>query len=475
MTLSLNLPTLRSRVKNTEIQAKRQVGGLGKSVKGILQKIARFAGWAFGAVCRFFDLSFDRLWDIIVDAYFAIKYFDWNATDQDLQKQIEANNQRILNVAAEALGEQLGFGAFRIANFFLGRFFGKKGEGKAAKVKVPVLSARVGLALAEEGEEEAVANLRRVLTTTMSAQVSNAFINSVLYARRAKLFGMDSITKPQSNGSIAQKIEEKIEKLPQWMRQPVENFIEGFEDGIIEAGYVVATTIDDHVAAMRYAERNAFKREVEVIPQKGSEEKLTFVGTQKQVQEQMQLTVYGTYPLIKNRDIGEYFGNPIDEQIKLQPQLRTLKLQFNEHEKPPFRRKGVLGKRVEISVPDCKAGLSWSDLKTRVRPFLTGDVFVNAKFKNGRQMCGWFVSEREGIKTLTELAQLSTEELDQESFRSSKGVIQQPTKKTRKVYPVKAGLVFPKRKRGDKAGIVGNAQRLELWMDEAPKDASPFK
>ncbi len=475
MALSLNLPVLRSRTKSVEIKARRAVAPLARGFKGFLQKLARFAGWAFGALCRFFDLSFDRIWDVIVEAYFAIKYFDWNATDAELERQIEQNNQRILNIAAEALGEQLGFGAVRIANFFIGRMFGKKGAEKAAKIKVPVLSARVGLALAEEGQEEAVANLRRVLTTTMSAQVSNAFISSVLYARRNKLFGFDSITKPQSNGSIAQKIEEKIEQLPQWMRQPVENLIEGFEDGIIEAGYVVATTIDDHVAAMRYSERNSYRRTVEVTTQKGSEEKLTFVGTQKDVQQQMSMTMYGTFPLIQNRDIGEYFGNPIEEQIRLRPQLRTLKIHYCEYDKPPFTRKSKHGKRVEISVPDCKPGITWRELKMICRPFQSGDVWVTCKLKNGRQMHGWFVSEREGIKTITELSQLSTESLDADSFRASKGVFNDPTKRSKRVYAVKAALIFPKRKNGERAGLVGNAHRLELWSDDEPKNAAPFK
>ncbi|MGB9774556.1 MAG: hypothetical protein ACPL4I_11125 [Bacteroidota bacterium] len=475
MTLSLDLPALRSRKKDAEIKAKRVVSGMGKGVKGILGKIARFGGWAFGQICRFFNLSFDRLWDVIVEAYFAIKYFDWKATDEALQQQIEQNNQRILNVAAEALGEQLGFGAVRIANFFLGRFFGSKGKEKASRIKVPVLSARVGLALAEEGQEEAVANLRRVLTTTMSAQVSNAFISSVLYARRNKLFGFESITKPQTNGSIAQKIEEKIETFPKWMQQPLENLIEGFEDGIIEAGYVVATTIDDHVAAMQYAQRNGYKRTVEVTPEKGSNEKLTFTGTQQEVKEQMQMTLYGNYPLIKNRDIGEYFGNPIEENIKLKPQLRTLKLIFNEYSEPPFRRKGVLGKRSEIAIPDCKAGLTWKELKTLVKPFTTGEVFVSGRLKNGRPIQGWFVSESEGIRTLTELAKLSTEDLDPDSFRSSTGTAKSSTKKPRRMHPVRAALVFPRRKNGEKSGLVGNAQRLELWQNEEPKDAYPFK
>lgn len=475
MALALPLGTLRSRTKAIEIKAKRTVANVGQGLKGILQKIARFAGWAFGQICKFFNLSFDRLWDIIVEGYFAIKYFDWNATDEALQKQMEANNQRILNVGAEALGEQLGFGTVRLANFFLGRFLGSKGKEKAAKIKVPVLSARVGLALAEEGEEEAVAGLRRFLTTTLTAQISNAFIASVLWARRNKLFGLESITKAQSNGSIHQKIEEKIQQLPEWMRQPVENFIEGFEDGIIEAGYVVATTIDDHVAAMRYAQRSGFKRTVEVKPQKGSEEKLKFVGTQTEVKEQMQLTVYGTYPLIENRDIGEYFGNPIEEQIKLRPQLRTLKLHFCEYERPPFRRKGILGKRCEISVPDCRQGLSWKDLKAAVRRYQTGEFYVTCRLENGRQMCGWFASEQEGRSTLTELAGLSTENLVLDSFRVSKGVVDDPTKRIKTVYPVRAALVFPRRKNGDRAGIVGNAQRLDLWTDEEPKDATPFK
>lgn len=476
MAVSLALASLRSRTKAAEIKAKRVVSDVGKGVKGILQKIARFAGWAFGQICKFFNLSFDRIWDIIVDAYFTLKYFDWNATDAALQKQIEANNQRILNVAAEALGEQLGFGAVRVANFWIGRILGKKeGAGKAAKIKVPVLSGRIGLALAEEGEEEAVNSLRRVLATTLSAQVSNAFINTVLLARRNQWFGMQPITKAQSNGSIHEKIEKKIETLPVWMRQPIENFIEGFEDGIIEAGYVVAMTIDDHVAANRYAQNNGYRRTVEVKPHKDSEEKLTFHGTQNEVKEQMEHTMYGTFPLIENRDIGEYFGNPIDENIKLQPQLRTLKLMFSEHDKPPFRRKGILGKRSEISVPDCKAGLTWEELKTSVRKYQAGDVFVNCRLKNGRALQGFFASETEGVQVLTALAALSTSALDPDSFRASQGTKKDPTKRTKTMYPFKAALVFPKRKNGDRAGLVGNAQRLELWPKDKPKDSAPFK
>ncbi len=214
---------------------------------------------------------------------------------------------------------------------------------------------------------------------------------------------MKSITKPQSNGSIASKIEEKIETLPEFWRQPVEELIESFEEAIIEAGYVISYTIDDYVAAMQAAKRLEAQKTIEVKPHKNSEETLTFVGSQSEVKEAIQTTLYGTYPLIENRDIGVYVGTPAEEQIKLQPQLRVLKIHFNEYEQPPFKRKQKHGKRVTIGVPDCKPGLSWQDLKFAVPHYTTGDKWVTVQFKNGRQMNGWFTSFAEGKSVLRTL------------------------------------------------------------------------
>jgi hypothetical protein len=241
MTLSLDLPSLRSRTKNIAIEAKRQAGNIGKKILG---KLAQFAGWAWQGLVKFFSLSFDRLWDMFVDAYFAIKFFDWNQTDAALEAQITANNKRLATVAAEALGEQLGFGLVRVVNGFIGKISKGKRGNPAVGMKIPVLSSRIGLALAEEGKEEAVAGLRTVLNATVSSQLSNQFIQFVQTARRNEWFGQKSITKPMGNGSLAHKLDTEIEKAPEFWRQPIEEFIEGFEEGIITAGYVVATTIE---------------------------------------------------------------------------------------------------------------------------------------------------------------------------------------------------------------------------------------
>lgn len=480
MALTFAVESLRSRTTSAAIQAKRTASTALKGAKGWLAKLAKMGGWLVGKIVKYFNLDFSRLWDMIVQGYFALKYFDWNATDEALNKQMEANNKRIAVAAAQTIGTYLGWGAVRLANFFLGRFLGSKAKQTAAKIKVPVLSARVGLALAEEGNEEVASEVRRFLSVTAGAQISNGFIAFILAARKNHWFGLESITKPQSNGSIAQKIEEKIEKLPEFWRQPVEELIESFEEAIVEAGYVISYTIDDHVAAMRYATQTSQgpDRTIEITPE-GSEEKLVFAGPQTQLEQAIRSTVMGTYPLIENRDLGLINGAPVDEQIKMENQLRKITLLYCEHAKPPFNRRknGVFenGTRMIISIPDAKPGITWKELKSVCRPISRGNVFVSCKMKNGRQMNGWFSTANEGIKTLTELArEFSSQPIIPDSFRYSTSDSANGRKERKRMYLVRAALLYPKRRNKENFGPRGTSQHMAMWQDEEPANTKPF-
>jgi hypothetical protein len=255
MALSLTLATLESRKTQAITNTKRKAVSLGKQVGGLLSKLQKLGGFIWGAIGRFLPpLSFESIWDMMVDGYFELKQFDWNQLDSDIEKQIETNNKRLLDVAAESLGEQLGFNTVRLASSFAGKMGGKK---KANPTKIPVLRGEIAVRLAEESSDELTSSVRRFLGVGARTMASNTFLSSVLYLRKNELFGFDSITKPLKNGSIATKIEEKIEKLPKNWQSIAENLIEGFEEGIIEAVYVVASTIDDHVSAARYARRAA--------------------------------------------------------------------------------------------------------------------------------------------------------------------------------------------------------------------------
>lgn len=475
MALSFTVGDLRSRTVQTAIMARYQAGRIVKKGGGILAKIAKIGGFLFSKIVSYFNLNFDRLWDVLVDAYFTLKTFDWNATDQELQKQIERNNQQIVSAAAEGLGTALGWGVVRLANFFVGRFLpGKRGRQLQAVegIKIPVVSARIGLALAEEGNEELSFQFRRFIGTASRAMVSNAFINWVLTARRNEWFGMASITEPKPNGSIAAKIDEQIEKLPEFWRKPVESFIDGFEDAIIEAGYVVAFSIDDHIAAMRWMQKEQGPyRTIEVKPHKDSDEVITFRGDQKEVMESIR-TVLPTYEIVDNRDIGQFMGENPNEVISARPQLRALNLQYYGKPAPPYKKNGKwLGQRATISVPDAKPGLTAAEIRAVTPRYQYGDWYVHCKMDSGREMKGWFATHQEGIEVLTQLSKLSTSDIDPDSFRWSNG--RSGNKKSERMHPGYAAIIYPRRKRGKNSGELGKGKRIPIWTDD-PKDNGPL-
>lgn len=484
--LTLNLPALRSRVVDAQIKAKRAAGNLAKGgLKGILQKVAKFAGWAFGQLVRFFNLSFDRLWDIIVEGYFVLKTFDWNQTDEDLRKQIDSNNQAIAVAAANSLGTALGWGTVRLANFFIGRLFGKKTSKAAAKMKVPVLSARIGLALAEEGNEETKAAVYGFLKTATAAQISNQFINFMLSARRNEWFGLKSITSPQENGSIAAKIEKKIEQLPQFWRAPVEALIESFEEAIIEAGYVVAFTIDDHVAAARYARDSGIVRTVEVIPEKGSEEKLTFAAPMGRLKEEIEHTISGTYPLVKNRDIGLMIGTPLDEYVKAQPQTLRLIVDLYSVKAPPFYKKTDNFVWATVSISNVKrSALDWMTIKQAfggANGYLWGRYRANVQFKSGRRMTYFVASEGEAKSRLDAFLRLTDDELTTLNITEEQKVgerVKKPklVKNTTRIYPCFFTVINREELLDPQKGRVGTRQKnyrdnrakIPLWTETEP-------
>lgn len=315
---NFSLTSLRSRKVNTELKARQALAKATPALGKVLQKVARFAGFLFRQIVDFFNLDFSSIWDMLFEAYIEIKQFDWNATDKQLEALIEKNNQRIVIAAAETLGELLPYGIFRLANFFVGRLLGKlgrKGKVKGQAMRVPVLSARIGLALAEEGADELRSSMRSFLRRSGRSVVQNFFINSVLTARKNQWLGQESITEPRIDGSIAARIDRQIQKLPEFWQEPVEEFLESFEDSILEVGYVVSFEIEDHMAALKAAkEQIQPEKTLELEPAKGAPP-ILFRGPQDEVQqavtstlatydryEQSGLAIPGEWPLKPGAD-----------------------------------------------------------------------------------------------------------------------------------------------------------------------------
>lgn len=223
-------------------------------------KLSRFAGFVFGIITRAFPFSISNIFQMLVQAYYAIKTFDWNQADAALEAQIKANNKQIVDGLAPILGTYLGFGVVRLANFAIGKTIGKLGKSSQAAangIKIPVLSARIGLELAQEGREEVRGAVMNYLLNVQRLIQRNMIASFILTARNNRWLGMEPITSPLPNGSFAQKIEDKIEKLPDQWQNFVEELIESFEDAIIDAGYVVAFEIDDYYRAIKEANKKS--------------------------------------------------------------------------------------------------------------------------------------------------------------------------------------------------------------------------
>lgn len=296
MSIALNLVTLRSRKIDIQIKGKRTISRAAGAVgKPILDKLKKIGGWAIGNLLKLLPpLDFSTIWDLVVNAYFELKEFDWNKADSELEEQIKNNNKALVTQAAGAIGRSAGIGSVRLVNSFAGKFFpGNKGKQLAAVegIKIPVLSQRVGVALAREQGTQLRADTIAFLESATRAMISNGLANMLLHARRQEWFGMKPVTGPQTDGSINAKIQKKVETLPKDWQQPASAFLEGFESGIIQAGYVIATEADDHLETLRYAreERRANQEAitVEVWAENAApdDEPLRFVGRQDEVLE----------------------------------------------------------------------------------------------------------------------------------------------------------------------------------------------
>lgn len=410
---------------DTAIETKRKAANVAQRVGGVLSKLGRFAMSAFSNVVQFFNIDFSTIWDICVQGYFALKEFDWNSTDKEIEGMIQRNNQALLNRAATAAGETLGFGAVRVAALFGGR------RNPAANVKVPVLSARVGLALAEEAQDEAAANVRNLMGAVAGAVAGNMALNALLWARRNEILGQKSITDENlPNGSISEKIDSKIEKLPQMWRQPAENFIEGIEDGISSAGYVVATTIDDHVAAQWWSEAASPMRTVEVEATDGTKVIVTAPQAALPAAIASSLSMGAA---IGDRDVGQFLGEPFDPNVKPLPSDRFLKIVWRS-EKPTNKEKRQYA-IATTTIPRAKAGITDKDLAT-IPAFTHGPTRVSCLTESGRQVAIYASTAAEGKKLLEGLiGKFSSDKVREGSWKDSKVNSRSGKIKTNKVLP----------------------------------------
>ncbi|MGL5872848.1 MAG: hypothetical protein ACRC2R_10855 [Xenococcaceae cyanobacterium] len=444
----------------------------GNIVTKVFDGLKRFGGFIVNAVRAIFNWALSDIFDWLVETYFELKYFDWNQTDAEIKAAIDANNAAIFG----ELGDLAGTGLV----WFIGI-----GASTALASKYPVVAGEVALKLAQEGNEEIRARFTNLLRVTARSTLHNLALSGFLTIRKLRLFGLAPVTESKEPWIIADKIDNAIQKIPSLnIRAFVSRFLEAIEDNLIDMGYVICTTIEDHyaLARERKLEEGGQQRTVILQPDKEVEdEKLVIEDDQNSTMQTVRDTL-NTYALVHNRDVGQIIGQPYEDWYRAKPQRRFMEIIFKSKEKPPWREgDGKRASEYSFSIPDVKAGLTWNEIKTAAKKYTWGEMRVWADLDNGRQLVINASTKAEGISKIKELATLTTAKILKFSSSSEEDPPPERKKKATMAYPCYANLTIRK------PTIVGEGiatidgqnlksakTRIELWHDTEPEDSEPI-
>lgn len=442
---------------NDQPPDRRGMWGLATRLTGFLSRlVVRGLQW----------LATDGL-ELLRDAVFELANFDWNQTDDELLRGI---NQEGLNLVA-ALGSSLGTGAAWMASI---------GLSAAVAVKFPVIGGKVAMEIAREGGEEIRGALRSFASQARISAIRASLLGSLLTARKLRLFGFSPQSQQKEPWTWAIGFENLIESIPiDSLRIFAENFFESFFEGLLEVTYVISYSIDDYYSSQRLALNNSFgeQRAVILTPDRRSEdENVILRGPQTLIQQNIQ-TALVSHQLVHNRDIGQIVGQPAGDWLRAGVQRRVLTITYRNKELPPWTLpNGERIKEITITIPDCRIGLNWRDIKAVCRPWTWGKFRATANLDNGRKLKVNGSSPVEAEQTLRRFATLQTAEILTLSVTEEKDRHPDLIKRPEQVWPSYGHLLVRRRVSGDSGLTELNGQnyqndriRFELWPNEEPE------
>jgi hypothetical protein len=428
----------------------------GKRFFGFLSAIFRGVGFSFGAI-----------FGAVVRASQAISTFDWNASDREIQEQINARN----NALAGTWGATIGSGTGWLVGI---------GIGYGLTIVCPVIgSANLAKLVAGEATLEALEEVGSTAINAVRQTAATLGTNALLsgYRRFRRALG---INPPDSAPSwtISGKIEEKIDSIKNpTIRSFTEEFVDEFFDSFIEAGYIFAYELDSQLAAARAANAGGVSRAVRITPDKEApREAIVLVGAQDTIKSTVQTTL-AQHRLIYNRDVGAIVGLPAEDALRATPHRRKMTILFNEIERPPFRKpNGDRPKTATLTIPDPKPGLTWSQIKKAAKPYNWGPYRCTAHLTNGRQMAVYGATAQDAEEKLKDLLDLSNCEISTMSVTQERDRNPRLKKTPTRVHPHSATLLVRRENVDPDKGRTIRDQnyaerivRFELWTQNEPR------
>src|SRR6476469_601765 len=398
------------------LQTSEKKDDKGNFLGRILNFAANAIGFLWSKVYGFLGrvINWGSLWSAVVGAGRFLLTFDFNVTDAALDLQSKQYEQAIFSQLGGTIGNALGYLVCGVA------------PGVALLTVNEALGALVLKEVGEEFLDELAGNIAALAQTTFRALAQKTFASAFKNTRRwlkkpnnllaQVIFGdryaevMATWGAPGSKPfTFAQKFEDWIESIPnENLRAAVEEGVEEFVDACIEAGYVVANTVDGFMAAQKLQQQALLgeRRIIEVQPNRSSDEKILLAGPEE-ILKPLVVQTLSQHQLIENRDMGQFIGASEAEVQKAKPHTQKLKIVMYPVKAPPYGK----SKRVTINIPDVpRSKMDWEKIKAAVggeNGYMWGRFRAQAELDNGRQMALYGATENEAEQRLLACLALS--------------------------------------------------------------------
>ncbi|MGB3761273.1 MAG: hypothetical protein WBA07_33680 [Rivularia sp. (in: cyanobacteria)] len=247
---------IRKFAANAGSKVKKEPSGFtAKLWDGFAKFSVSLLGEVWGLLSGFVSWSATAIWGTIIAAKEFIFNFNWNPSDAQLDADIKNAFNALPGIVGSVLGKATGYiacGAIPTAIIFsfnesLGyHIFKELGEealdefaGEIANI-VRITFRAVGVSAFAFAHKQ-IRTLWRETDDNFKKRLESAGLN--------KKYVEDAISERNKPFIIRQKLDQRVESIKSKpLKDFVENFLDEFDSGCVEAGYVVAGGIDSYVA-----------------------------------------------------------------------------------------------------------------------------------------------------------------------------------------------------------------------------------
>ncbi|MBE9068866.1 hypothetical protein IQ260_19665 [Leptolyngbya cf. ectocarpi LEGE 11479] len=501
MGLSVNSSNLFSRVnKRTRQFSSGLFKGNGAlsavgSAAGSMSLVNHLKGFALGAALQAIPSmiwSFSSLWNLFFQSTLQVFTFDWNRPDDQLDQQIKGQWNAYGSVLGSVVGSTIGYlacGVLPATSLFaiderMAMYVAQEVGEEFIDEFIGQASAAIRLGarnLVQQGAYEVYKNTRRWLK-----QDNNPMLNLIVGEDRAQQIKAKWGEQNAQPFTIYGAIDEQVEKIPsQFWRNFTEEMIDEVFDSCIEAGYVVAYSLDGWFAQQKMGQAEA-DRVLEVQPDRSNDrEKIIIAGPESHIKAALPQALMA-HQLIANRDIGQVVGMPVDDYVREKDLSLRLKFQLYSVASPPFVSRRERLTRVTITVPDVKrSALTWQRLRNVLggpNGYLWGRYRATARVGRKQYVSVFGATPDEAEDRVRAVMTLSNSDIQtvtvtEERKADQRIVHPRLQKDATRVYPGHVTIINRQRVLAADQGrvsvdgaFVDHQARFELWRSIPPED-----